>query len=876
MQPERSGLAGDPEGDVFLRQLEAPLRYLRGLGAEPGAQAADAKDGAGALQLGAQADAGERGAAGGPEASVIKRLEGLLGFAPVLDLPGGGEPAFQLTLSEERYSVEGELGSGGMGKVLLVYDQDIRRRVAMKVLREEARDSKAITRFIEEAQATGQLEHPNIAPVYDLGIDRSGRVFFTMKLVRGRNLREILRDLSIGRLETRRHFTLTRLIQILQQASMGVHYAHVRGVIHRDLKPDNVMVGDFGEVLVMDWGLAKITSRPDNGPVSFSEPVESHRRDSGQLTVDGTIQGTLVYMSPEQARGWVDEIDERSDVFGLGAILYEILTFRPPYEGKSAREILALAGVGSIQAPRLRAPRNSIPPSLEEICLKALAPSKEERYPDAKAFHEALQVYLDGSAEAQRRAQEAAQLVRQGREKVRDYERLAAVEDGLRGQAKEALSKLAPHQPAEEKVRGWNLEDEAARVRQQRIRSFNEATSLLHSAINIDESCSAARETLANLYWNRFEEAERAGNADDMLIYRDLVERYHQGAFTEVLEGKGVLQVHSEPPGAEVTLSRIVESGRRLAEQGAEACGTTPLRLELPIGNHLLILRKPGCRDTRYPVSMERCARLTAKINLYGDAEIGAGFIHVPAGEVLLGGDAAAPGSLEASHRYVSDVFIGEHPVTFEEYCRFLDDLRAANDQHLAEMLPHTEKEGACVELGEDGKYRPLEKLVDSPTRERYAAGFERRLPVLAVSWFAASRYCEWLSQRTGRRVRLVRDLEWEKAARGVARSVYPWGNFFDWSLVKGGLSRPEYPQPEPVGAFPTDRSIYGIADLSGSIREWCDDWFIEGAWRLTRGGCWSSMNEATFRAAFRIGVRPIMKSSAIGFRVAAEPRRRG
>jgi len=463
-----------------------------------------------------------------------------------------------------------------MGKVLLVYDQDIRRRVAMKVLRDERVDTKAISRFLEEAQATGQLEHPNIAPVYDLGIDKSGRVFFTMKLVRGRNLREIVRDLAIGRVEVRRHFTLTRLIQILQQASMGVHYGHVRGVIHRDLKPDNLMVGDFGEVLVMDWGLAKISTH-DYEKEDLNDPVESYRQDSGLLTQDGTVQGTLVYMAPEQAKGWIDEIDERTDVFGLGAILYEMLTYCPPYDGKSGREILEKAGVGEIPPPHLRAPRNRIPPSLEAICAKALAPLKDNRYADAKEFHEALQVYLDGTAEAPRRREEAAQLARQGKSKIREYTKLKKRERELLDQAREKRSDLKPYESAERKSSAWGLEDEASEVRQQRIRTFNEASSLFYSAVNVDKDCAEASKELARIYWDRFEEAEEAeeaGNTDDMIIYRGLVERYDDGELATVIEGAGVLELQTDPPGAFVSLYRIasneaVETSRKGAKRSA-------------------------------------------------------------------------------------------------------------------------------------------------------------------------------------------------------------------------------------------------------------------------------------------------------------------
>jgi len=215
--------------------------------------------------------------------------------------------------------------------------------------------------------------------------------------------------------------------------------------------------------------------------------------------------------------------------------------------------------------------------------------------------------------------------------------------------------------------------------------------------------------------------------------------------------------------------------------------------------------------------------------------------------------------------------------VTFSEYCRFLEDLRARHDPNLSARVPRTEKEGECVLLGANGRYAPdLEKLVDAPTRDRYEAGFEWDLPVLAVSWVDACHYCEWLSASTRRTVRLLRDGEWEKAARGVARSLHPWGDFFDWSFVKGGSSRAEPPQPEPVGAFELDRSIYGIRDLAGSIREWCEDWFIEGVGRVVRGGHWAHMSKASFRAAVRSGIDPDMKSSAVGFRIAAVPPRGG
>lgn len=875
MQPDSPNpLKSDGKLDRFFREkLANPMEYLRGLAKQ--AETSEERD---ELPDSSAVGSGDllRGCGEKTVSSVVRQVEEQLGFAPAMDLPSDDESAAgTVQLSKERYAIEGEVGVGGMGKVLNVYDQDLRRRVAMKVLHEGLRDRRAVARFFEEAQATGQLEHPNITPVYDLGIDREHGVFFTMKLVRGRNLREVLRDVSIGRLETRRHFTLTRLLQILQQVAMGIRYAHVRGVIHRDLKPENIMVGDFGEVLVMDWGLAKIVDRRLD--TDLQEPVFSNRQDAGQHTLNGTISGTPSYMAPEQARGWIDDIDERTDVFGLGAILYEILTYHPPYESGSSRELLAKAGAGQIVPPRIRAPRNAIPAPLEEICLKALANDREDRYQDALAFHEALQVFLDGTLEAVRRGEESVGLARQGKEKAREYRRLLEEEQKLRLKAQEELSSLRPQDPPAQKSAAWSLEDEAAIARQTRIQAFNEATALLHSAINVDPGCAVAKEVLADLYWQRFQEAERAGNTDDEIIYRGLVERYHEGKLSTLLEGRGRLSLETDPPGARVFIHRVVKRERRLVEEKGESCGTAPLKMELPIGHHLLVIKKDGYRDTRYPVFMTRCGRETAKVKLYRDEDVGSGFIYMPAGDFTMGGDPVASGSVNLCRRYVPDLFVAEFPVTFRQYCKFLDDVCGdPGDPETDQLFPQTEKEGKCIRRGAGGSYEPCSHVIDieRATRERYSEGFEWDLPVFAVNWYAARRYAKWLSGRTQRHVRLLRDAEWEKAARGVARTIHPWGDQFDWSFVKGGLSRPERSQPEPVGAFPCDRSIYGVRDLAGTVIEWCEDWFLENKYRVTRGAGWNSINETAFRAAFRLGTSPTYQSALIGFRVAIEPGR--
>src|SRR5258708_865016 len=288
----------------------------------------------------------------------------------------------QPTPPQGQYKLIGEIARGGMGAILKAVDNDLHRPVAMKVMLGDSETLRA--RFVEEAQITGQLEHPGIVPVHELGADKRGRLFFTMKLVQGRSLADVLLRLRQGDDEVAAEFTLPRLVRLLIDVADAVAFAHHKGVVHRDLKPANIMLGAFGEVLVMDWGLAKIvgkqaaapgtgtrrrlrkSSQTDVGEApsfiaadadNLGAMVSSQRSGSGaHLTLDGTIAGTPAYMAPEQARGDIAKIDRRSDIYALGAILYEMLTLAPPAQGKSNKEVLAKVVAGRIDPPERRAP----------------------------------------------------------------------------------------------------------------------------------------------------------------------------------------------------------------------------------------------------------------------------------------------------------------------------------------------------------------------------------------------------------------------------------------------------------------------------------------------------------------------------------------
>ncbi|HYR57535.1 MAG TPA: FHA domain-containing serine/threonine-protein kinase, partial [Chthoniobacteraceae bacterium] len=249
-------------------------------------------------------------------------------------------------LEGKRYKVITTINRGGMGVILQARDLRIRRTVAMKVMKTSSQFSREnVLRFIDEAQLTGQLEHPNIVPVYELGIDEQGETFYAMKFVKGITLDDVLRGIRNGNQRMIDKYPLGTLLTIFQKVCDGVAYAHSKGVIHRDLKPENIMIGAFGEVLVMDWGLAKnITGgRRDTRPEPEGEAQHSRKKLDdlrGFETMNGLIVGTPPYISPEQARGELEKVDARADIWVLGAILYAILTLRPPYPGKEFGELI--------------------------------------------------------------------------------------------------------------------------------------------------------------------------------------------------------------------------------------------------------------------------------------------------------------------------------------------------------------------------------------------------------------------------------------------------------------------------------------------------------------------------------------------------------
>ena len=314
-----------------------------------------------------------------------------------------------------RYRPDGQIARGGMGLVWKVFDENLRRVLAMKIVQisdsslpgpGQTPEQRVLSRFVEEAQVTSQLDHPGIVPVHELGLDSEGRAFFTMKLVKGRDLKQIF-DLA---LEQSEGWNETRALNVILKVCEAMAYAHSKGVIHRDLKPGNVMVGNFGEVYVMDWGLARVLGRTDTHDIRLKPDttlsIHTRRRDAREdesdadsplMTMDGDVVGTPVYMPPEQARGEIELLSPRSDVYSIGAMLYHLLARRRPYlaPGTTASSHTILAMVLRGPPESLNALRRDVPAELVAICEKAMARDPEQRYPDTRALAEDLRAYLE-------------------------------------------------------------------------------------------------------------------------------------------------------------------------------------------------------------------------------------------------------------------------------------------------------------------------------------------------------------------------------------------------------------------------------------------------------------------------------------------------
>lgn len=294
-----------------------------------------------------------------------------------------------------RYDKFKPLTKGGEALLQTCYDENLGRTVVMKTLLPQLANLEVYRkRFLREARVTAQIPHPTTVPVYEISRDRDANVYFTMKKLGGRDLCDILDKIAEGDQSTIEKFPIDQLLSVLIRVGQCLAFAHTVGVVHRDLKPANIMVGDYGEVTLLDWGLAKVWDMPDNDEIE--DLVRSGQQEiSGRLTGRGDVQGTPFYMSPEQARETA-EVDHRTDIYNIGILLFEVLTNQSYMSGRNFKEIKRKILEDPVRIPVTSAPKVRISPELNAICVKALQKNPADRYADMEMFVQDLRNQLLG------------------------------------------------------------------------------------------------------------------------------------------------------------------------------------------------------------------------------------------------------------------------------------------------------------------------------------------------------------------------------------------------------------------------------------------------------------------------------------------------
>ena len=679
-------------------------------------------------------------------------------------------------------------------------------------------------------------------------------------------------------------------------------------------------------------------------------------------------------MAPEQVIG--GEITSRTDVYALGAILYEITTGRPPHTGDSVSEVFGQVLHEDPVPPRLL--NRHVSRDLEIITLKALEKDPARRYESAQAFAEDLRCFLERrpihahppglwtkfrkrvrrrpvfwavscvvaiaggiglsvflgtrirhawavaekrseaqKAEAEGRILEAADLYSRLRElapndveaaeravalrtraleedrkkrahalvetaqqlRREDLPRTAREHEQLSARAWAVLHEIPFWAQPEEKRTIWNHDRKVESLQRELVRLRAKLLDDLTSAYYLAPDDPKVLTAYLEEGWHRLTEAEESGEESASTYWSDRIRAVGHPEWIARLDAGGRLRWQSEPAGAEGYLFHYEENwdrrllprpfhpqrGKPMDVWGMECSEFNKLTspdLALPRGSYLLLLRREGFVDVRYPVLIERYTDHQAMVRLYTSGEIGEGFVYVPAGKFVMGGDPNAYLSGKRNPRaYTDGFFIGRFEVTLREYLPFLNEVLAREGREAAQKLvPRREKGvGYFWEIPEGAKEAHLPE------------GWREEWPAFGLSWFDADAYCRWRTRTSGGKVayRLPTNVEWEKAARGADGRFYPWGNHFDWSFTKGGASRPGKPEIEEVGTFEKDESPYGVRDLPGSVKEWCERKEGEPLPHVhLRGGAFDLGGISSFPVSARLWVEPESVSIRRGLRI--------
>jgi eukaryotic-like serine/threonine-protein kinase len=797
-------------------------------------------------------------------------------------------------VSPDRFEDLGLVSVGGMGEIRRVQDRVLDRPLLLKVLKPElVSQAWQVEQFLREARLTAQLQHPSIVAVHELGLLPDGRLFFTMREVPGRTLTAVLAELArrsadLGEWATTADGgTLRRVVEVVRQVCLTVAFAHDRGVIHGDLKPDNVMVGPYGEVAVLDWGLASLADL---------EPVAASR-----------VSGTPAYMAPEQA--FAEPRTPATDVYALGATLYDVLAGHPPYPDPNPNDALRRLrrgdrprplhpiddGLGFVETRRYEGRANGprepgertgppIPSALAATVRRAMARDPRDRHPTALAVADDLAAWLEGS----RRADDARALVAAALSQVRGVDDLRRRAGEARARAA-ALGDLPRCAPDIEKRATWALLDDAAALDAEADQCEVDLEGTLRGALTLAPGLPEAHAALAG----RLEVLHRAAEAaSDLRAARRLETplRAHALALPHghparaptlaYLKGDGAVTLLTEPPGATVQVLTHLPMDRRLIASPTMSLGASPvLEQRLGLGSYRLVVEGPA-GPVCVPVAIDRCGRWdgvppggAAPLPIRLDVGLEDTACYVPAGWALLGDR-----DQDTRRIWVDGFVIDRFPVTNAQYLEYLDDVASRDEAEALRRVPRERTgtdEGRPVFVREAGRFR-LGFDEDGDV-------FQPDWPVVLVDWCDARAYARWRAARTGRPWRLPSEWEWEKAARGVDGRRYPWGDHAEdtWACTVHAHAR--RPLLASVASFPVDESVYGVRQLAGNVHEWCAEPHgspvpaagtaavlpgpSDAEVRIVRGGAWNNAI-SNARCDLRHGAPAISRMPFLGFRL--------
>ncbi|MCA9540103.1 MAG: SUMF1/EgtB/PvdO family nonheme iron enzyme, partial [Myxococcales bacterium] len=702
-----------------------------------------------------------------------------------------------LDTGPDRYMVMEEIARGSMGKVMLAYDKVLQRHVALKLLHDKHRaDKLSRYRFVMEARITGRLQHPTMIPIYDVGVLRNGQRFFAMKVVEGQSLQDVLRARSAGDRRSLTDFGRDRLITVMRRVCQGVAFAHERRIVHRDLKPANILLGDYGEVYVVDLGLARQLEPDASDLVDVEEAAQLARAD-GRVTRVGSVIGTPYYMSPEQAMGLQDLVDASSDVYGLGAILYHVLANRPPFSGKKVAEVLAKVRRGNPRPPSQAAPDQDIPTELDDVVLRALAMDPRERQQSALDLAAELTSWQETARLKEQTREVATQRAARAAQAFGVYEKEQGRLEQLRGRLHALYGEEERHDAAERRRLSAQLQ-EKIRLQEERIEA-QIALSVRQLRLALDARHPQVRDRLHALLKSRHTRAERARDAGGVAYYAHLINQIDDdGALARWLSRGSSVSIHSRPTDLQVSVQRIEERDRRLEAGTILQHGRTPLTVpDVPVGGGLAVFTRDRTSiGLPFVIVRDRAVELEFE----WPEKVYPGFVVVPGGRFLYGGDPVVDDGQSARPARIPAFQISVHPVTCEAYREWLDTLSNQGDQRAARM-PTLGREGPPL-WGREG--------------QALFGAYDPKRPVTGITLSDGHAYAQWRSRRDGVKYRLPTSAEWEKAARGVDGRQWPWGDHYDPVYDHGptvGL--------QPVGSFAYDVSPYGVRDLVTGVMEW-------------------------------------------------------